>query len=374
MHRPDHSTADPDGISSGVAGYTEGNPLAAPPEARTIVTKDQANEWTEGLCRLVEGVGYTLVKNNFDQITTAVQMHAALPALAKWSTRSAAGAYAGTFHAVAYSGAEFFAVGASGEIQRSSYGDSWSNNASPGSHTRTYRDVCDHNGVPYAVNTSGSGGSVDYNSSGSTWAVYQDGTANDEDFYCIASDGTDLVYGGEDKTSGNVPFIYRTGVAETFDGGVSSQRIMGMACDGSEFVALGLLGSGGHELMVKVGSDWTVQSTGAQVIDRVIWDSTNEQFIAVGPATIKTSPDGATWTTQTGALAGGTKGTIGVWRTLLVHVRDSEFGQWSLDAGVTWQRVDPEVSGTYQAIASDSRRMVIVGSSGLIAVTNRAIF
>lgn len=70
MHRPDHSTADPNGISSGVPGYTEGDPLV--PTARTIVTDDQMNDMVEGLCRLVEGAGFTLVKNDYDQILNAV--------------------------------------------------------------------------------------------------------------------------------------------------------------------------------------------------------------------------------------------------------------------------------------------------------------
>lgn len=73
MHRPDHSTADPDGISAGVPGYTEGNPLGLPPVARTIVTDDQMNDTIEGLCRLVEAAGITLVKGDYDQLLEAVR-------------------------------------------------------------------------------------------------------------------------------------------------------------------------------------------------------------------------------------------------------------------------------------------------------------
>lgn len=73
MHRPDHSTADPDGISSGVPGYTEGNPLAIPPVVPTSVTKEQLNDVVEGLCRLVEGSGFSLVKSGYDQINDAAK-------------------------------------------------------------------------------------------------------------------------------------------------------------------------------------------------------------------------------------------------------------------------------------------------------------
>lgn len=78
MHRPDHSTADPDGISAGVAGYTEGDPGAFPPVPRTIVTKDALNDLTESLCRLVEAAGITLVKSDYDQVTDAVRLLATL--------------------------------------------------------------------------------------------------------------------------------------------------------------------------------------------------------------------------------------------------------------------------------------------------------
>lgn len=70
MHRPDHATKDPNFDGLGHAGYTEGDPGLGIP--RTVVTKDQANEWTEGLCRLVEKAGITLTKNDFDQLGQAV--------------------------------------------------------------------------------------------------------------------------------------------------------------------------------------------------------------------------------------------------------------------------------------------------------------
>lgn len=72
MHRPDHSTADPDGISAGVAGYTEGDPLDAPPIPRTIVTADHVNDIGESLCRVVEAADVTLVKSDYDQLWESI--------------------------------------------------------------------------------------------------------------------------------------------------------------------------------------------------------------------------------------------------------------------------------------------------------------
>lgn len=77
MHRPDHSSADPDGISSGVAGYTDGNPGALPPVPPTKVISSHMNELGESLCRVVEAADVTLVKGDYDQVTEAVIRHAA---------------------------------------------------------------------------------------------------------------------------------------------------------------------------------------------------------------------------------------------------------------------------------------------------------
>lgn len=77
MHRPDHSTADPNGAGSGKAGYTSGNPLGLPPVPRTIVTHEHLNDLGESQCVLVEAADITLVKGDYDQVLEAVIKHAA---------------------------------------------------------------------------------------------------------------------------------------------------------------------------------------------------------------------------------------------------------------------------------------------------------
>ena len=73
MHRPDHSTAYPDGIAPGVPGYGPGNPTGLPPVAPTRLVDTAMNDITESLCQLVEGAGITLTKGDYAQVLEAVQ-------------------------------------------------------------------------------------------------------------------------------------------------------------------------------------------------------------------------------------------------------------------------------------------------------------
>lgn len=72
MHRPDHSSADPDGISSGVAGYTDGNPGALPPVPPTKVVSKHMNDLGESLCRVVEAADVALVAEDYDQLWESI--------------------------------------------------------------------------------------------------------------------------------------------------------------------------------------------------------------------------------------------------------------------------------------------------------------
>jgi len=72
MHRPDHVTAKANFDGLGHNGYQGRNPTLGIPA--TIVTVDQGNEFSEGLSRLCEEAGLTLVKGDYNQIKDAVRL------------------------------------------------------------------------------------------------------------------------------------------------------------------------------------------------------------------------------------------------------------------------------------------------------------
>lgn len=377
MHRPDHSTADPDGISAGVPGYTEGDATAIPSVPRTIVTKDQANEWTEGMCRLVEDSGLALVKGDYDQVRDATRILAFIPAMAAWTAKTNDGAFAGTFNTAIWTGSQFLVAGTSGNIQSSTYGHTWSAETSAGSHTETFRGSVVLGANVYLCTSTGSGGRIDSRPvAGGSWTLVFDGAPIDEDLYCLASNGTILLAGGEDETAGNVPIILRgPGFSpDTMNGGVTSQRIVDLIYDGTEFIALGRTAASGYEVLKFAASEWSVVASGSETVDKIHYDAVHAVYMLAGVSDILTSADAETWSAEVTQLTSGSSVSIAQWETIVIVGTSGTQVQMSRDGGTTWARVDIEASASSIAMAASDERIIGAGSSGYITASGRALF
>lgn len=382
MHRPDHSSADPDAIDTGKAGYTDGDPGALPtPIPPTTVVSAHMNDLGESLCVLVEGVGLPLIKGDYTQVLDAVQATAALPLHYNWTAKTNDGSYTDDFLVALWTGYDFVIAGETGEIQSSPTGHTWTNQASSGAHTQTFRAGCVGGGKVYLCTSTGSGGQIDERpASGGSWTTLAGGPAG-EDFYGIAHDGTDLLAVGEDETPGNVPVVFRNGLTfDTIAGGLSSQRFIDICVgDGGEFVVLGRTAANGFEVLKYVAGEWVVVGSGAQTVDRIVWNETFELYVIVGANATLTSPTGATWTSRTNALLNGAVASLTQWRHVIYATTDTGRVSRSLNGGVTWTRVQHDfdtgtsvVSG--RGVVASDKRLVMAGTAGVIAATEQVAF
>lgn len=377
MHRPDHSTADPDGIDTAVPGYTEGNPLGLPPVPRTIVTKDALNDLTESPCRYVEGAGIPLSKLDYDQMKLAAQAYAALPMFSNWSAKTNDGSYADDFTVALWSGYDFVIAGETGEIQTSPAGHTWTQEASAGTHTQTFRGGCVGGSKVYLCTATGSGGRIDErDAAGGSWSQTF-GAIGGEDFYGVAHDGTTLLAVGEDESPGNVPVVLRD--ATTFDtvtGGLSSQRFVDICIgDGGEFVVLGRTAANGYEVLKYAASAWGVVASGAQTVDRIVWNEAHGLYVLVGANVMLTSPTGVTWTPRAAPFTTGTSASVTQWRHILYATSSTGQAGRSLNGGVTWTRIRHDsTTASGLAVAASDTRLVMAGTGGVISATQQAAF
>lgn len=380
MHRPDHSTADPDACGSGKAGYTPGNPLGLPPVPRTIVTHEHLNDETENANRLVEGAGYPLVKNSYGQMLQAVKTLACIAPLSKWASKTAHGAYAGTFRGVASHGSTdmlIILVGTSGEVQISSDGHTFADEPPGLSYSGQYNAIA-RVGDAYIACTED--GEIHKRTDAIAWSkLYINATDN---LYCVGTDGgTGGLVGGDNGSS--VPVITRGtnvtlgGAFDTFHGGVTSQRINAAAHNGTLWVAVGQTAAAGHEFLTLTGSQWGVVASGSGVMADIAYGK--GLFVAVGTSAIKTSPNGTTWTTRTSRLSlivTGDKVAYNDNVGVFIHTKSDGTAEMSLD-GITWTEcslTDDIASPSVVGLAIANRRAITVGASGKIQVTDRLPF
>lgn len=372
MHRPDHSTADPDGCGAGIPGYTSGNPLAHPPVPRTIVTPEHLNDIGENGNRLVLGAGWPLVKGDYTQLLKAARTLACISPLSQWTAKTAASAYAGTFRAAASEGTnavQIVLVGTSGQIQVSIDGTSWSTEAPPSAYAGQYNDIA-RVGSTFVACTQD--GEIHTRTDAPAWTKDYI-TGSGERFYCSETSGSGSLVGGDNGTT--TPKITRD-KGSSFDSfsGSSSQRINAAAHDGSAWLAVGQTGAGGYEFLRATGSVWSPVASGAGIVSDIAYGK--GLFVAVGAA-IRTSPDGVTWTTRTtrlGAISGGRiayNADIGVF----IHTLSSGLMEFSLD-GITWHErsIDSISSPSTQALTISSMRAITAGTSGKIQASARFPF
>lgn len=372
MHRPDHSSADPDGISAGKAGYTDGDPGALPPVPPTKVISTHFNDVCESSCVLVEGAGFALEKGDYTQLLQAVKTIACISPLSQWAAKTAAGAYAGNFRAVACEGTndiQIVAVGTSGEVQISSDGDTFADEPPGLGYSGQYNDIARVGSVFVACTNDGE---IHTRADDTSWTKDYI-TGGSERFYCSETSGSGSLVGGDNGTT--TPRITRDKGSnfDTFSGS-SSQRINAAVHDGSAWLAVGQTGASGYEFLRLTGSEWGVVASGSGIVSDIAWGK--GLFVAVGAA-IRTSPNGTTWTTRTsrlGAISGGRIAyldSVGVF----VHVQSSGLMEFSLD-GITWhaRSIEGVSSPSCLGLAISSKRAITVGASGKIQVSARFPF
>lgn len=372
MHRPDHSSADPDGISAGKAGYTDGDPGALPPIPPTKVISSHMNDVGENSCVLVEGAGYALEKGDYAQVLQAVKTLACIAPLSQWTAKTAAGGYAGNFRAVGVDGAndiQIVAVGTSGEVQISGDGDTFADEPPGLGYSGQYNDIA-RVGSTFVACTND--GEIHTRTDVPAWSKDYTTVGSDR-FYCSETSGSGSLVGGDNGTT--TPRITRDkGTSfDTFSGS-SSQRINAAAHNGTSWIAVGQTGASGYEFLALTGSQWAPVASGSGIVSDIAWGK--GLFVAVGAA-IRTSPNGTTWTTRTsrlGAISGGRIAyldSVGVF----VHVQSSGLMEFSLD-GITWhaRSIEGVSSPSCLGLAISSKRAITVGASGKIQVSARFPF
>jgi len=314
MHRPDHSTADPDGIDTGVAGYTEGNAIAAPPVARTIVTADHINDLGESACRFVEHAGITLVKGDYDQLVEAIERKRMWDAVCD-VRRAAAEPYgAGTFNC-GFANGWFFASNNSGAMSKSRTGEVWETAGTVGS---TFPAGWAYGAGVY-VNVGGAtGGPVHYDA--------------------------DAV--GAWTAAGTPPVANQNAVA----------------WNGSVFCSVGATGS---IYTSPDGNVWTARTAGSGYAGQfraVIWHDTLSLFIACGQDVIQTSPTGTTWTQQH-IDAARDYYSLAVSESGRIVAGDGVTPRYS-DNAVTWTAAT--TTGSMEKIAGYNGGFLAIGDDGVM--------
>jgi len=287
-----------------------------------------------------------------------------------------------TIRAIVYGGGKFVAGGNNGKIAYSSDGASWT-----AVDTGTIFDYLDGT-TPRKGNIQaiayGSGkfvavsysGKMAYSSDGATWTAVVDSTFGTDNILGIASSGINFVavgYNGKMATSADgITWIAKTG--NTFGG--ASSRIYSIAYGGAtgqeKFVAVGA-GPNVQGARIAYSSDGATWTRAAEDITFRSWLTSigygNGKFFVCGSQDIATSPDGVTWTNESGisfnAIAYGNGKYVAV----------SNYSSISTSPdGVTWTEVenkdnkfDTNVNTTISAVAYGGGKFVAGGEKGQMA-------
>lgn len=239
-----------------------------------------------------------------------------------WTKRMADAGYAGDFEAVTWNGSIFVAVGTSGEIQTSPDGVTWTHRSS--TTGVIFRGVAYAAGQFIAVGEH-SGPVIRTSPDGITWTAQSAAVGFNGSFYCVAFGGAQWLIGG----------------------------------------------SGGELETSPDGITWTTQAAAggySGIFTGLVYSQALGRWIAVGDSNeIETSPDAVTWTQRPvdHGFAGDFHGVAlsSTWG-LLVAVGDSMEIQTSSD-GIAWVHQTPASPSahTLNAIAADAEGGFVTTSS-----------
>lgn len=309
MNRLTHTTKSADLFGAGRDGYTDGVPSVTP---ATVLNSAAMNPQQEELARAVEDAGRTLSTTTYDQLSQTLIARQELSALCdlrahNWDSggadqlmaaavnddgsvivivgtngkiftttlgdtgltaRVADSAYAGTFHAVVWTGALFVACGSSGAIQTSADGVTW---LSRSSGTGVTLNDLTRNESGQLIAVGDSGGVNLTSSTGATWTVntvLNSGTyqANAVTHLTINGASIWLLCGPNASITKNLYISTTGGSAWT------AVDLTGVILSSDRVISVGAVSRANTKLFVAY-----VQSTG-------------------NSAKVLTSPDGTTWT------------------------------------------------------------------------------
>lgn len=371
MHRIDSSTRKLNLFGAGKDGFTQGSPGV---EAPTQLTPDFFNQLQEEPLSFIEAMGLSPVKADNAQLNKALKVLSQRQAISRWQARSPAGGFAGGFNGCCmrdYVGgggqANFVAVGASGEIQTSEFGDTWTKRTAPAAYASIYRSVCvgQPSGSDLFV-AVGQSGAIHTSPTGVTWTAQTPAASYTGEFKFVAwLNGQFIALGtsGEIQTSPNGTTWTKRTPGSSYTGEFRS------AAYGAGLYVI--IGQNGEIQTSPDGVTWTRRVTGSLLARAVAFG--NGVFVAVFGATtdtgcVRTSTDGINWTNRT--LAAGTPVIVNNLVAcvfvdgLFVLSIDGGFNevQTSVD-GVTWKR-QPRLDFQPTAIAATARGNWMAAASG----------
>lgn len=246
-----------------------------------------------------------------------------------WTSRTAAGSFAGSFNGVTSSASLFVAVGSSGTIQTSPDGTAWTARTADGGFASAFQDVTFGNGLFVAV---GQTGEIQTSPDGTTWTARTADGSYAGTFEGVTYGGGLYVavgQSGEIQTSPDGT----TWTARTPAGGFAS-AFFAVGYGGGVFVAVGQSG----EIQTSTdGTTWTNRSPAGSYsgnFEGVTFGV--DLFVAVGAGdAIQTSPDGTTWTARTAAGTSDDFKGVSYGDGQFVAVAEFAVIQTSTD-GITW--------------------------------------
>ena len=337
MHRPDHSTADPNGIASGVAGYTEGDPLV--PVPRTIATAAQFNDPVEGLCRYVEHSGLTLSKGDYDQIREALERKRFWDAVNDYRIVDSGLSIAG---GIGHANGWFFASEASGALNKSKTGEVWETAGTAGAGTSN--DFAYVSGSGYVA--VGAAIYFDADASGS-WTLAT--TSPSSTLNAVAEDGTTLCAVGDSGV------IYTSTDGDNWTSRTAAGSYAGnfeciiWSADLSLFIAGGTTG----EIQTSAdGITWAQRKTGGGTIANIVEGDNGQLFACATTSGSFYSTNGTSWTsggpvfTHAAGYAGGFVGFSSA--DLSVSRTGGATATWDID----YDTLHASLSGTDVAIGN----------------------
>lgn len=265
--------------------------------------------------------------------------------------------YADTFYDVAYGLNTFAIVGAAGEIQISSDGESWQKRPADNSFTDNFFGITFGNGIFVAV---GDAGEIQTSFNSRNWFHRIAGGSITTALHAITFGSAVFVTVGESgeiqTSSDGITWIPRVAA------GAYSDNFNGITHDGSLFVTVG---NSGEIQTSSDGETWAAQSPdGGYSDDFKACTNNGSLFVIVGEnAEIQTSPDGLTWTAQTpaGAYAGDFESATFGNGIFVITGTGGEI-QTSGD-GITWaaQTADGSYSDIFQGAGFGNNIFIING-------------
>ncbi len=181
--------------------------------------------------------------------------------------------------------------------------------------------------------------------------------------------------------NGNTILVSDDGTAWERVSGLAGRALRAVAFDGTRFVAVGTIGSGGTISVSTDGRNWapaTAPATNTSELNGVCHDG--HRWVAVGAnSTILTSPDGDTWTAQPGiapanltlrAITAGAGKLVAVGAGGVVYTSPTD----AAGGGVTWTAVTglattAQLNAITYAKVGTADTFIAVGASGTVVAS-----